>query len=142
VRVYLEVADTLAGGNLTGDGSPNTAYNHPIYSDGMRFRNRSIGHTTDNDSKIWTLGVLLNDVADATWALTLAAGDLNRVGDPDTANTLTPIKQEYLGGELLHSRKLPLGTLRASVGLESVKTPSTGATEDDWRLFLEWSHQW
>ena len=142
VRVYLEVADTLAGGNLTGDGSPNTAYNHPIYSDGMRFRNRSIGHTTDNDSKIWTLGVLLNDVADATWALTLAAGDLNRVGDPDTANTLTPIKQEYLGGELLHSRKLPLGTLRASVGLESVKTPSTGATEDDWRLFLDWSHQW
>ena len=142
VRVYLEAADTLAGGDFTGDGQPNVAYNHPIYSNGMRYRNRAIGHTADNDSRIWTLGVLLNDVADRTWALTLTAGDLNRVGKPDTANTLTPVKQEYVGGELLHSRKLPLGKLSVSVGLESLKTPSTGATDDDWRLFLEWSHQW
>lgn len=142
VRVYLEVADTLAGGNITGSGQPNVAYNHPIYSSGMRYRNRSIGHTADNDSKLWTLGTLLNDVRDRTWALTLTAGDLNRVGEPDTANTLTQVKQEYLGGELVHGRKLPLGTLSASVGLESIKTPSTGDNDNDWRLFVEWSHQW
>ncbi len=111
LRVYLEVADTLCGGNITGSGLPNCAYNHPIYSTGMRYRGRAIGHTADNDAEIWSLGVLLNDADDHSWALTLSAGDLNREGEPDPANTVTPVKQEYVGASLVHSRSLPVGTL-------------------------------
>lgn len=142
LRVYLEVADTLCGGNITGSGVPNCAYNHPIYSTGMRYRGRAIGHTADNDAEIWSLGVLLNDADDHSWALTLSAGDLNREGEPDLANTVTPVKQEYVGASLVHSRSLPVGTLRAGLGFESRDTPSTGATDEDWRLFLEWRQQW
>lgn len=141
-RVWLEAADTLCGGNITGGGLPDCAYNHPIYSTGMRYRGRSIGHTADNDAKIWSLGVLLNDDRDRSWSLTLTTGDLNRVGNPDPANTVTPVKQEYRGAQLLHSRALGVGTLQASVGFESRKTTDTGETDDDWQGFLEWRHEW
>ena len=141
-RVWFEVADTLCGGNITSGGPPNCAYNHPIYFTGMRYRGRSIGHTADNDAKIWSLGLLLNDDRDRSWSLTLTTGDLNREGDPDPANTVTPVKQEYRGAQLLHSRALGVGTLQASVGFESRKTTSTGETADDWQAFLEWRHEW
>ena len=32
-RVYLEVSDTLCGGNVYGSGKADCAYNHPIYHD-------------------------------------------------------------------------------------------------------------
>ncbi|MEZ5566543.1 MAG: capsule assembly Wzi family protein [Gammaproteobacteria bacterium] len=142
LRAYLEVSDTLCNGNVTGGGVPNTCYNHSTYATGMRYRGRTIGHTADNDAKIWTLGLLLNDSHDASWALTLKAGELNRVGEPDSANTVTPIKQKYLGADLLHARALWLGTLRAGLGVESRKTTLTNQTDDDWRVFLEWRQQW
>ncbi len=142
LRGYLEVYDTLCGGNMTNNGSANCAYDHPVYSTGVRYRGRAIGHTADNDSKIWTLGLLLNDSHDASWALTLKTGDLNREGPPDSANTLTPVKQEYRSADLLRARNLGPGTLRVGVDLEWRKTPSTDRTDQDWHVYMEWRQQW
>ena len=141
-RVYLEVADTLCGGNITGNGPANCAYNHPIYSTGMRYRGRSIGHTFDNDAEIWTLGGMLNDAGGHSWILTLGAGDLNRVGSPDSANTVAAVKTRYRSAQLTHRRQLRLGELQAGVGFESLHAETGGGRDDDWQLFLGWRHAW
>lgn len=140
LRGYLEVADTLCGGNVTNDGPANCAYDHPVYSTGMRYRGRAIGHTADNDSKIWTLGLLLNDRHDASWALTMKAGDLNRKGPPDPANTLTPVKQRYLGADLLRAQELGPGSLRVGVDFERMEAADD--TDQDWHVYMEWRQQW
>jgi len=140
LRGYLELADTLCGGNLTNDGPPNCAYDHPVYSTGMRYRNRAIGHTADNDSKIWTLGLLLNDRHDASWALTLKTGDLNREGPPDSANTLTPTMRKYRSVDLLRSQDLGPGSLRLGVDYERMSAADD--TDQDWHVYMEWRQQW
>ena len=140
LRGYLELADTLCGGNLTNDGPPNCAYDHPVYSTGMRYRNRAIGHTADNDSKIWTLGLLLNDRHDASWALTLKTGDLNREGPPDAANTLAPTMRKYRSVDLLRSQDLGPGSLRLGVDYERMSAADD--TDQDWHVYMEWRQQW
>ena len=141
-RVYLEVSDTLCGGNIYGDGKPNCAYNHAIYTTGMRYLGRSIGHTFDNDAEVWTLGAMLNDSRNGSWRLTLAAGNLNREGQPDPANTVTPVKQKYRSANLVHRRSLQIGELQAEVGIESLDNQVTGEDDQDWRVSLNWHRDW
>jgi hypothetical protein len=141
-RVYLEVSDTLCGGNVYGDGEPNCAYNHPIYSTGFRYKGRSIGHSFDNDAEVWTLGAMLNDSHDASWLLTLASGNLNRQGVSDPANTVTPVKKDYWNASLVHRRRLPVGEIQAVAGVESLDDPVTGHNDQDWRVSLNWRHNW
>ena len=141
-RVYLEVSDTLCGGNITGEGKPNCAYNHSIYTTGYRYRERSIGHSFDNDAEIWTLGAMLNDSHDGSWLLTLASGNLNREGASDPANTVTATKKKFQSVGLVHRRSLPIGEIQAVVGLESLEDDVTGEDEKDWRVSLDWQHGW
>lgn len=140
-RVYLEASDTLAGGNFSDDGPPNVSYNHPIYTTGLRYRGRAFGHTADNDTEIWTLGAMLNDNHDGFWLLTLTDADLNRVGEPDPANTLTETHKEYRAAMLTHSRPLPIGRLQAGLGYEWEEDPATGENDDNWRAYLQWQYQ-
>jgi len=137
-RVYLEVSDTLCGGNITGDGQPDACYEHPLYSTGMRYRGRSIGHSFDNDAEIWTLGAMLNDRHDGSWLLSLAVGDLNREGNPSATNTVASVKTEYESLTFTHRRVLPFGEIQASAGVESFDNTVTGKDEQDWRLSLNW----
>jgi hypothetical protein len=141
-RAYLEVADTLCGGNIRGDGTANCAYNHPIYATGMRYRGRVLGHSADNDAEVWTLGAILADGDGHSWVLAGTWGDLNRKGDPDPANSVTPVSREYRALSLVHRRALSLGPvpgqLQALAGVESFEDPATGHQDEDWRFQLRW----
>jgi hypothetical protein len=141
-RLYLEVSDTLCGGNITGDGTPDCAYEHPIYATGIRYRGRSIAHSFDNDAEVWTLGGILNDRGGGSWVASLAAGDLNREGAPSSTNTVAAVKTSYLGASLSHRRRLPIGELQAALGFESFEDDVTGETDDEWRVSLNWRREW
>lgn len=140
-RLYLEVADTLCGGNITGDGTPDCAYEHSIYQTGMRYRGRSIGHSLDNDAEVWTLGAMLNVDAGNTWVASLAAGDLNREGEPGTTNTVAAVETRYRSASLVHRRRLSFGELQGAVGYENFDNRVTGATDEEWRVSLTWRHR-
>lgn len=140
-RLYLEVADTLCGGNITGDGTPDCAYEHPIYQTGVRYRGRAIGHSFDNDAEVWTLGAMLNDAAGGSWVASLASGDLNREGGPSATNTVAAEKTRYRSASLVHRRRLPIGELQGALGIESFDNRVTGQSDDDWRLSLTWQHR-
>ncbi len=142
-RVYLEVSDTLCGGNITGGGQPDTCYEHPIYATGYRYRGRTIGHSFDNDAEVWTLGTMLNDRYAGSWTAILAAGDLNREGvEPSLTNTVAANKTRYRSASLVHRRFLWLGEVQASLGFESFDDRTTGETDDQWRVGLNWRRTW
>lgn len=141
-RLYLEVADTLCGGNITGDGQPNVCYEHPIYATGVRYRGRSIGHSFDNDAEVWTLGAMLNDNQDRSWTATLAAGDLNREGSPSDTNTVAAQRTRYRSMSLVHRRELLGGELQGMAGVESFDDKITGDDDLDWRLSVNWRRSW
>lgn len=141
-RLYLEVSDTLCGGNITGGGKADVCYEHPIYATGYRYRDRSIGHSFDNDAEVWTLGAMLNDRHDGAWTASVAAGDLNREGEPSTTNTVAAVKTRYRSASLTHRRALPIGELQGSLGFESFDDRVTGQTDDEWRVSLNWRHTW
>ena len=141
-RLYLEVSDTLCGGNITGDGTPDCGYDHSIYQTGMRYRGRAIGHSIDNDAEVWTLGALLNDNHAGAWVASVAGGDLNREGLPSSTNTVAAVKTRYRSMSLVHRRELPIGELQGALGLESFKNSITGQTDDEWRVSLNWRKTW
>lgn len=139
-RLYLEVADTLCGGNITGGGQADCAYEHPIYTTGMRYRGRSYAHSFDNDAEVWTLGAILNDTRGGSWTASVALGDLNREGAPSTTNTVAAEKTSYRSASLVHRRRLKFGELQGALGLESFENEVTGDTDDEWRASLSWRH--
>jgi len=137
-RIFLEMADTLAGGNLTGSGQPNVAYNHSIYQTGVRYKGRTIAHSFDNDAKIFTLGGVLTDRMDHSWMATIAYGDLNRVGSEDARNPVATVETRYREVELSHRRSSKFGDFNIGLGYEMRKNTVTGNNDDNFRAYLEW----
>jgi hypothetical protein len=138
-RLYLEATDTLCGGNLTGDGGPDCAYNHPIYATGLRYRGRPLGYAADNDAELYTLGLVLTGDHTRAWILSATAGDLNRVGGQDPANTVAAEPTDYRSLRLVHRRRLPFGALQFLAGVESFDTDS-GGTDRDVRVSVGWRY--
>ena len=140
-RVYGEITDTLCGGNITGPGTPDVCYNHPIYQTGMRFRGRTIGYTADNDSELVTVGALLSMNDEGSWMLNTVFGELNRELNPDQFHVVTPDALDYVGVNLFYRRPMPVGELRASLGYESFDGVLV-ENDENWRGFVEWRVDW
>lgn len=77
MRWYLEYADTATDG-FKGAPFYNFAYNHSVYKSGYRYYGRSIGHTIDSDSRLYTVGAILHDSRNWTYQFVVNAGQLNR----------------------------------------------------------------
>ncbi len=116
----------------------NCAYNHGIYKTGYRYRGRSVGHPTDNDTKIVTVGLLALSDTDSEWAATIRYGALNRGGAPDPANTLTPTRQDIVSIDLRHSKGFSFGEVSAGLGYERIDDEVSGESNDEVRFFLQW----
>ncbi len=80
-RFSLEFSDTTAEG-YKGNGSdlPNYAYEHGIYSSGYRYRNRSLGASTDNDSRMLTFSHDVYAADDHQFSWSVSRVELNRDG--------------------------------------------------------------
>ena len=92
-RIYFEFSDTTSEG-YKGEGNdrPNYAYEHSIYRDGYRYRNRAIGSASDNDSRMLTLAhdLYMGDNTHISWSISRA--ELNRDGSdrtPPGGNTIS-----------------------------------------------------
>lgn len=144
-RIYIEWSDTecnfkfyrsVRNDDSPGEESPGCAYNHPIYASGYRYRGRSIGHSFDSDSSVFTLGGVLNDNKDRAWIATAAAGNLRRrrTGFSSVAQN----KTRYREVEIVHKREAWSGILNVGVGYDSREDTVTDVSDDDVRIFVEW----
>ena len=85
-----EYSDTKAN-RVIGKGiSPGTIYNHFIYTDGYRFRGRSIGASQDTDSRLLTIGASLIDAAKRTYWMRYRYADINDSEDPLNGLSTSP----------------------------------------------------
>lgn len=75
--VFYEWTNTIAG--RTG-----VAYQHHIFTDGYRYKGLPLGSWADGDSKLWSLGGLLNDVAGGQGLAVLRYGELNKADQNPT----------------------------------------------------------
>ncbi len=143
-RAFLEWTDSTCDftlyRNIRGDHDPangGCAYNHNTYTTGYRYRGRAIGHSTDSDSSVFTLGWLLNDNDDRSWLATVAIGNLNR-HTTSTPSTVAPHKTRYREVELVHRRTLWVGDLDVGLGYDYRKDAVTDVSNGEVRAFLEW----
>lgn len=136
-RWYAELAGTSC--DFISDDIWNCAYNHGIYKTGYRYRGRVVGHAAENDSQIFTSGLVLVSNENKQWQALLRIGDLNRGGNPDARNTLTPTPLDIVSFDLMHSRSLgSFGWLDIGLGYERIDDSLSNQDSKDVRGFLTW----
>lgn len=140
-RIFLEWADTECDFDLyrRHGALPNCAYNNFIFKKGYRYKGRSIAHSFDNDSAVFSLGTILIDRNDATWTARVNYGKLNRHGNPDPRNTVASEKTDYIEAQLGYTQHTRYGKISAGVGYDDRRVVSSGVSSSDIELFLEWT---
>lgn len=133
-RSYAEFADTTCQFHESSRLF-NCAYNNTFYPSGYRFRGRAIGHSSDNDARSFSLGLIVNDVEWGQWSATIRRMELNRAGPLDLANSLTATPVDVTDFEILHRRSFDYFDLNVGLGAERRELAS-GADESDLRVFL------
>jgi hypothetical protein len=136
-RWFGEFADTSCG-FYESDGNFNCAYNHGVYATGYRYRARAVGHGSDNDARLFSGGLLLIDSHEAHWLAIVRLGDLNRGGQPDARNSLTPTKQELASVDLFHSRTFRYGIIEVGAGFERIDDAVSGQSDNSMRAVIQW----
>jgi hypothetical protein len=114
-RLRAEYTDTAC--NFMQDPPEyGCAYRNSIYPQGYAFRGRIIGHTMDNDSRMFTVAGILTAAGGDVLSLTLRRASLNRDGGD---HSLTDVPLEVDNVELRYSRGLGAGRLSVGVGYDS-----------------------
>ena len=93
-RARAEYANTSCIWSQPGE-QPDCGYRQHIYFAGYRYRDRTIGHTTDSDSETWAFQLLMTTYQGDRWGLQYRGGELDRFGAPDQYNPLTYGPSDY-----------------------------------------------
>jgi hypothetical protein len=101
------------------------AYRNSIYPQGYAYRGRSIGHSMDNDSRLYTLAGLLTRPNGDVLSLALNRGELNRDGG---AHALTGVPLDFDNVELRLSRALGGGVVTVGIGYRDPAVKPLAAT--------------
>jgi hypothetical protein len=109
------------------------AYRNTNYPQGYTYRGRIIGHTLDNDSRMYSIGGMLTRPDGSTLSLSLRKLELNRDGG---AHALSDVPRDVDNLELRYSRWFSAGKLSAGVGFSDSTVPL--ATSSEAHGFLTW----
>ena len=134
-RVFIESSSTHC---QFFNPKAGCAYHSPLYPNGYWHKGGNIGHSSDGDSIMLTLGALFIGENAQLIKSSLSVGQLNR--NSNSLYTLTPQKTDYfnfgLGYEFdLFWFDIPLGSFDVGLGLEYLK--SLGK---DPRVYIAWSN--
>jgi hypothetical protein len=132
LRLRAEYADTTCTFTRQ-DPEFNCAYRNGIYPQGYTYRGRVIGHSLDNDSRMWTVGALLGRPDGSSFGLTLRRAEINRDGTGDHAISAVPLTLRNV--ELRHSRVYAFGRINVGLGYDDREGGDSGSTV---RGFLNW----
>jgi len=131
-RARFEYADTTCV-FLAEEPEYDCAYRNTVYPQGYTYRGRVIGHSMDNDSRMYTLGGILTLTRGDVLSVTLRRVDLNRNGGPHAISEV-PVNVDNV--ELRYARALGFGRLELGLGYQS---PDTSSSPDaDISGFARW----
>jgi hypothetical protein len=134
LRVHAEFADTACSFSRR---TPEfeCAYRNGAFPQGYAYRGRSLGHAMDNDSRMYSLGAILNREGGDSLSIRVRRVELNRDGGSHAISTV-PLDLENV--ELRYQRAFGVGTLAVGVGYDDESGPATATSRA--RGFLTW-HQ-
>jgi hypothetical protein len=113
LRVHAEYADTACTFTRQ-EPDFNCGYRNSLYPQGYTYRRRLIGHSIDNDSRMYSLGGVLVRQGGDTASITLRHVEFNRDGTGLHAFSGVPIDLDDV--ELRYSHLFRFGKLGVGVG--------------------------
>ena len=130
IRIFAEYADLTSTWWTDEPRTRNISYGHHIYSDGYRYRGRPIGHWADQDSKILSIGGILQKENGIGWGGILRSGDLNEDGSGQSSVS-DGVATDYFSIDLFNSRKYPNYNMsvKTSIGWEFMQL--SGVPKED-----------
>ncbi len=97
-RVFAEYANTTTGFLSERGLFYNVAYESGIYLSGYRYRGLVLGYPTDNDSELWTGGVMLDGLGGGILTFLVRHGTLNLDNTnvpPPGGNSYAPVRTAF-----------------------------------------------
>jgi hypothetical protein len=149
----VEWAGELAGGSVRAtleysDATCNFSHSEPlfdcayesvIYTQGYRYRGRSLGHATDSDGRMLSVGAMYVADDGTSWDIKVRNSELNRNATATEPNhTTAPLATDVQSIDLGHRRSLFGGTLTAALGLERREAVNSVERNDQWRVSAQW----
>lgn len=118
-RAFLEYANTTVDSFKTP--IPDYQYENYLYRSGFRYRGYVLGYPTDNDSELWTAGVILQGTDDGQITVLLRHGTLNRDNtnafEPWGGNKLAPRRTAFDEIDAYYEPSFLGGHLNVGLGL-------------------------
>jgi len=139
-RAHVEYADTAC--DFPNDPPQfGCAYESIIYTDGYRYRDRVLGHSTDGDAESIGIGGMLVDQAGREWRLLARNVKLNRAG-AGVANSLADGPARVQDIELVHRRGFAWGSVELGLGYADTRAADSVElrVEDGLRGFVSWRY--
>lgn len=119
LQLFAEYADTTCSAISSSGPYYDCAYNQGLFNvEGYRYFDRSIGHTTDRDSRSAAIGGTYTTASSDVWTATVRAARLNRGGNLDVTNPLTAVPADYAAAELGWRSQVLGGRLQLELGIE------------------------
>lgn len=136
VRAYGEYAKTSCNFSRS-EPILGCAYESGIYTDGYRFRGRSIGHAFDRDSSGWTVGA----VATRDRTTVTARGYDVKLNEARSGaqHTLAPAGGKLRGLELAVRTTTRFGSINVGVGYDDVSGPAP-RVKDGFKAYAGWRY--
>jgi hypothetical protein len=132
LRARLEYVDTTCTFTRQ-DPEFNCAYRNGLYPQGYSYRGRIIGDSLDNDSRMYSLGVILTRPDSSVFSLTLRHARINRDGAGTHAISEVPLDLDNV--ELRCSRVFGFGKVIIDASFEDSRPENSGSGV---RGFVSW----
>jgi hypothetical protein len=121
VRLTAEYTDSVPTIDIFsfGDVQHGVAYTNYSYTDGMRYRDRTLGFSLDSDSRLLSLQAAWTDDGDRSYTLTYHHADVsNPLNTWGNVVTTAPVK-------------INIGEARLTIPMESMKLDLAARVQDD-----------
>ena len=122
LRLTFEYTDSIATQNIFSFGKVfyDVAYNNTGYTDGMRFRGRTLGFSLDSDSRLLTLQGSWHDAGEWTYEFTYHRAQIMDPNSPPGTNIVTTAPVT-----------INLGEARVTIPFKDIKLEIAARFQDD-----------
>ncbi len=135
-RAYAEISDSTCR-FYSSEPQFNCAYNNGNYPSGYRYRDRAIGFAADNDTRAIAVGAIINDAELGQWVVSARNMRVNRGGETDVLQTVSPVAAKILDIDIRHRRQVQFVDVTVGVGADRRET--NGESRTDLRAYAEFS---
>jgi hypothetical protein len=140
VRIRAEFADTTCTFSRN-DPQFDCGYRNGLYPQGYKYRTRTIGHSLDNDSRMYSAAGLLVRPNGDTWSVLARKVDFNRGGPVDLLHQFSPVPVELKGIEIQYNRAFKIGAIdrgQIQVGVAFEDAEGPVRNDADLRGYVLW----